>query len=162
MEKAQNDQRTFPTPHVVRGVLFFLLIFWQGGFMFYGLIVVPIGAEITGSDFQQGLITQQVTHYLNLSGGMTLLVALLYLAVLPISRRKKAWATAIWAILLATLIAQVMVHIKMDLFIDLENQKMISRKQFRPWHAGYLCVSTAQWAIALLFGGWLLYRPPTR
>jgi hypothetical protein len=35
---------------VLRRLLLLLaLMFWQGGFMFYGAVVVPVGAEALGS-----------------------------------------------------------------------------------------------------------------
>lgn len=43
---------------------------WQGGFMFYGGVVVPTGAAVLGSEVEQGFITQSVTNYLNLAGGV--------------------------------------------------------------------------------------------
>ena len=37
-----------------RMVLLITLMFWQGGFMFYGAVVVPVGAEVLGSHRAQG------------------------------------------------------------------------------------------------------------
>ena len=51
-----------------RMVLLVSLMFWQGGFMFYGGVVVPVGGRILGSETRQGFITQSVTNYLNLAG----------------------------------------------------------------------------------------------
>ena len=49
-------------------VLLVSLMFWQGGFMFYGGVVVEIGGRLLGSETQQGFITQSATNYLNLAG----------------------------------------------------------------------------------------------
>ena len=38
-----------------RVFLWWLFMFWQGGFLFYGAVVVTIGTEVQGSDFAQGL-----------------------------------------------------------------------------------------------------------
>ena len=50
------------------------LMFWQGGFMFYGGVVVPVGSEVLGSDTDQGWITRKVTDYLNAAGAVALAV----------------------------------------------------------------------------------------
>ena len=46
--------------------------FWQGGFLFYTSVVVPLGQKVLGSDLQQGFLTQQVTDSLNWAGVATL------------------------------------------------------------------------------------------
>ena len=46
---------------VLRRLLLLLtLMFWQGGFMFYGAVVVPVGSEVLASDTGQGFITRSV------------------------------------------------------------------------------------------------------
>src|SRR5262245_34684437 len=49
------------------------LMFWQGGFVFYSAVVVPIGGQIYGP-IEQGFVTRQVTTYLNLSGAVGLVL----------------------------------------------------------------------------------------
>ena len=62
---------------VIRRMLLLVsLMFWQGGFMFYGGVVVPVGARILGSEREQGFITQSVTNYLNLAGAVCLILFL--------------------------------------------------------------------------------------
>ena len=39
------------------------LMFWQGGFLFYAAVVVPVGTRVLGSETEQGFITQSVTNY---------------------------------------------------------------------------------------------------
>lgn len=53
-----------------RLLLLWSLMFWQGGFMFYGGVVVPVSSRILGSDLEQGWITRSVTNYLNVSGAV--------------------------------------------------------------------------------------------
>jgi hypothetical protein len=51
-----------------RVVSLFLIMLWWGGLTFYSAIVVPIGTNVLQSSEQQGLVTQQVTKYLNALG----------------------------------------------------------------------------------------------
>src|SRR5436190_16665061 len=51
------------------------LAFWMGGFTFYALVVIPTGNRLLGS-IQQGLLTQQVTHWMNLIGLLALMLLL--------------------------------------------------------------------------------------
>ena len=49
------------------------LMFWQGGFLFYASIVVPIGQEVLPTPQDQGFITRHVTKSMNVSGAVALL-----------------------------------------------------------------------------------------
>src|ERR671917_504286 len=51
-----------------RSLLLWLLLLWQGGFLFYTAVVVPIGTDVLGSPLVQGLITRRVTDWLKLFG----------------------------------------------------------------------------------------------
>ena len=41
------------------------LMLWQGGFLFYAAVVVPIGTDVLGGSFEQGRITRFVTEQMN-------------------------------------------------------------------------------------------------
>jgi hypothetical protein len=43
-----------------RLILIVALMFWQGGFMFYGSVVITVGAQVLGSEMDQGFVTQAV------------------------------------------------------------------------------------------------------
>jgi hypothetical protein len=51
-----------------RFVVIYAFLLWQGGFVVYGGVVVPIGSDQLGSDLAQGLITQRVSVWLNIFG----------------------------------------------------------------------------------------------
>ena len=65
-----NQLEPNPRCHLWREVLIrswclIWLIGWQGGFAFYSGVVVTLGAEVLGSDLEQGLVTRAVTPWLN-------------------------------------------------------------------------------------------------
>jgi hypothetical protein len=124
------------------------LMFWQGGFTFYAAVVVPIGQATVGPA-EQGSITRQVTHYLNLSG----IVALLALAwdvtagrdASTVRRRGRWVALAVMATALGVL---VWLHGHLDRLLDTDS---LDRAAFRMGHRAYLWVSTLQWAAGIVF-----------
>jgi len=59
---------------ILRFCLILVFAVWQGGFIFYGGVVIPIGTRVLGSDLQQGFVTQSVSHVLNWIGVVCLLV----------------------------------------------------------------------------------------
>jgi hypothetical protein len=126
------------------------LMFWQGGFTFYGAIVVPTGAEVLGGHLEQGFITQRVTNYLNLAGAAALPILAWDLASSSDTvrwRRRLRWA--IWGLLVATLAGQVWLHVRLDLLLDAEQHAILDRAAFRWEHRFYLNVSTVQWVAAI-------------
>jgi len=129
-----------------RFLLCVTLMFWQGGFMFYGAVVVPVGASILGSDLGQGMITRQVTHFLHLAGGVCLLVW--FWDVLCEQRRtRRALVIGLMTLLMLFLVWQ---HPRMDALIDADVWTIRDRPQFRRMHQQYLLASSAQWLFALI------------
>ena len=53
-----------------RFLVFQAFLLWQGGFLFYTAVVVPIGTDVLGSALVQGLITRRVTDWMNLFGAV--------------------------------------------------------------------------------------------
>lgn len=126
--------------------LFWSLMFWQGGFMFYGGVVVPVGSRILGSDQEQGWITRSVTNYLNVAGAVALALwgcDLLAEPGLSLRRRRLRWLS--WWLLVLALGVLVWVHLRLDELLDLEQSIILDRSRFRSLHRRYLAVSTAQW-----------------
>jgi hypothetical protein len=132
---------------VRRFLLLVALLFWQGGFMFYGAVVVPIGSEVLGSHEHQGWITRSVTNYLNL-GGLAALGAWgwdIASADDPVwARRCCRWV--LWNLLVLMLALLAWLHVRLDEFLDLESFRIVNPPSFRAMHAWYLNISTIQWA----------------
>ena len=127
------------------------LMFWQGGFTFYGAVVVPIGSEILGSHQEQGWITRSVTNYLNLAGIVALGVSAWDIAATNDSvawRRRLRWV--LWTVLLLTLGLLAWLHLRLDELLDLDLLRIIDRPHFRNLHNWYLHVSTVQWSGSLV------------
>jgi hypothetical protein len=127
-----------------------VLMFWQGGFTFYAAVVVRVGTEELGP-LGQGLITRQVTNYLNAAGALALLVLawdVIATADSSVRRRFVRFSTALaMAIGLALL---VVLHFPLEAQIDSVNYDIRDRDAFHPLHRLYLWISTAQWCCAIL------------
>lgn len=125
-----------------------VLMFWQGGFTFYAAIVVPRGQEILGPS-QQADVTRQVTNYLNVSGGVGLVILAWELLAQP--RRTKvsgriSWGA--WAGMLLTLLSMVWLHPRLEKLMDAER---FDHDTFHPSHRIYLWLSTLQWFFCLVY-----------
>ena len=114
--------------------------------MFYGGVVVPVGARILESDTQQGFITQAVTNYLNMAGAVCLL---LWMESLWHERRngvtRREWF--FWCIAAASMIVLVLAHVQMDRLLNRELTSVID--PFGRYHKLYIGVSSLQWLACL-------------
>jgi hypothetical protein len=141
---------------LLRRLLFlWLLMFWQGGFFFYSAVVVHIGIALLG-DAEQGLITQQVTNWLNLAGAVALAAWAWDIAAEPSPAwmRRLRWLT--WLVLAVMLAVLAWLHIVMDGHLDPETQRFTDRDGFRVLHRWYLWISTVQWMGSVLLSWWTL------
>jgi hypothetical protein len=134
--------------------LLLLLMFWQGGFTFYAAVVVPIGTEVLGSALHQGMITRQVTHWLNVAAAVALAAWAWDLAAEPAAtavRQRLRWL--LWLLLSTLLAALACLHPRMDALLDADNVRVLDHGVFNNLHRWYLWLGTAQWAgsIALIF-----------
>ncbi len=132
-----------------RMLLLVTLMFWQGGFMFYGGVVVPVGAKVLGSDTRQGFVTQAVTNYLNVAGAVCLIVWLEHLW----HDRRKGVSTAewwIWSLLAVLLVGLATIHIQMDRILVTETTSVSEPNQFHLLHKMYIGTSSLQWLAGLI------------
>src|SRR5580700_10244682 len=97
---------------VRRFLLLVSIAFWQGGFMFYGGVVVPVGAAVLGSEVEQGFITQAVTNYLNGAGAVCVTV---WGIMLWLDAPRSSWlgrtSWALWSGLVVTLGLLIGLHV---------------------------------------------------
>ncbi len=136
-----------------RTLLLWMFMFWQGGFFFYSSVVVKVGTDLNGQ-FAQGLITREVTIWMNLAGLIVLLTWLWDLLAERRTRVKRRWAA--WLVLLLLLGCLAWLHPQLDAFIDTETYRLRDRADFRALHAWYLHASTAQFVTSIAFTVWTL------
>jgi hypothetical protein len=126
--------------------------FWQGGFTFYGAVVIQVAPGVFGSHVPVGFITQRVSNWLNLIGAITLLILLcnLLIARSRISRRLMWGLTASWVIMAILLIAQVYMHPMLDRLLDPRAMEITDYERFDRLHKFYLNFASVQWAAAMV------------
>lgn len=137
---------------VRRLCLLLAMMFWQGGFTFYGAVVVPVGSEVLGSHRAQGFVTRSVTNYLNLAGAVFVMVCLWELVSArerKVVNQRVRWG--LWIVMLVSLGLLAWLHTVMDQYLDIESQKILDKERLRTLHIWYLNISTVQWATSLLF-----------
>jgi hypothetical protein len=122
--------------------------FWLGGFTFYASVVVPVGQRVLGSHLQQGVITQQVTHFLNLSCALALLI-FAWDNVAGSRGRRPRWLT--WLGMLGPLPVLVWLHQRLDRQFDTDNLGLVDPAAFRSDHRWYLWISAVQWGFGLVY-----------
>jgi hypothetical protein len=133
-----------------RFLLLVSIAFWQGGFMFYGGVVVPIGAIVLGSELEQGFITQSVSNYLNLAGGVCLVLWGLGIWFEAGSPRIKRACWALWFLITAALGLLVGLHVQMDPLLDVTNRTISDEGRFLGLHQAYLTTISIQWLLCLI------------
>ena len=127
--------------------------FWQGGFVFYSGVVVPIGSDELG-DTVQGFITRRVTHGLNLGGVCCLGLMLLDWCINLRNCRFSFVLLGLWVVMGVGQAVLIAAHPWMDQLLDPETISISDRKTFRLRHQIYLWTSTVMWATSLV---WVWY-----
>ncbi len=130
-----------------RFLVFQAFLLWQGGFLFYAAVVVPIGTDILGSPLLQGQVTQRVTDWLNGFGAIwVLLFAWDIVATRDPARRRCVSRWVGWMGCVALLAGLVLLHREMDAILESYDEPVYGT--FRRFHIAYLWFSTFHWLIA--------------
>ena len=130
---------------------------WFGGFFFYVSFVVPIGNEVLGSSFEQGMITRRATVPLNwlgvLSAVLMIVDSILSWRIRGVWNRRVQLACPI--IMLAMLASLFILHPQIDAFADrVLGEIKGDYDQFYWLHRLYLWASTVQWIAEWI---WLIF-----
>jgi hypothetical protein len=123
-----------------RTLVFLLVLFWQGGFTFYALVVIPTGARVLGGHAIQATVTRALVPWLHAAGGAALLVMLWD----ALAGHRTRLRLALLGCLLVTLAAQVTLAVILDQVMD---SPAHARGNFYSWHRAYLLVSGVQWLL---------------
>jgi hypothetical protein len=124
-------------------VLVSMLGFWLGGLTFYAAIVVPIANRILGSG-EQGLVTQEVTNWLNVIGVGVLVIVLAnaWLARTP-------GLLIAWLILAISQVALFVIHRQLDALLASTIAEIPGSHEFHQIHERYLIAVTVQWVAGM-------------
>ncbi len=129
-----------------------VLMIWQGGFVFYAGIVVPVAMSVLRPPSQQSFVTLVVTRYLNFIG----LVALTVLALDLVWTRDQGvrcrsirWL--LWALMGVAQAALFWIHPRLSDYMDPVGQVITNRDALYPLHRAYLSISAGQWLCATVF-----------
>jgi hypothetical protein len=128
-----------------RFVVIYAFLLWQGGFVVYGGVVVPIGSDQLGSDLAQGLITQRVSVWLNIFG----VVWCLALGWDCLALKEDSWRGGMVVLCAGLLLALFPIHTMMTNLIDFDAESIADRRTFRRCHQVYLSISTLHWLLAM-------------
>ena len=139
-------------------LVWFALLWWQGGFMFYSAIVVHIATDVLGSAFEQGKITARVMLWLNGLGTLFLFIMLADLLLWRWvgGRVRGQWAT--FAVIAVCQIALWKLREDMVDVVDLSADTIRDRKAFHEMHEWYMRLTTCQWVSSLVYMVWLIAR----
>lgn len=136
-----------------RFVVFLVLGFAFGGFLFYAGVVVPIGTSELGPT-TQGFVTRHVTKVMNIAN----LVAVLLVGIDWFVERRtrnglqnRLLAVCACGILLLTLI-QLWLHPQLESQLDPEEIAVLNPEAFYGRHRIYLWMSTFIWLFSLPIG----------
>jgi hypothetical protein len=136
-------------PVVVRYLAMVSFAFWQGGFVFYAGVVVPLGTAMWG-DRTQGFLTRQVTPWMNVAGlvacGVFLLDSLLW-------RRFRRLRLGLALVLGAGVLYLIWLHPHLNTLMVPETETILDRRAFRMLHKIYLWLCTVLWMVSLVWLG---------
>lgn len=132
-----------------RTIVLVALMFWLGGFMFYGAVVVPIIRVRLEGNPERSMITQRVTGWMNLAGTLAVLAMFVDAYASPVKRNWPRWIA--WVGMALPL--PILVWLHSELSEQMADPLFYSREMtpFFRWHRGYLLLNTLQWLAGMFF-----------
>lgn len=140
--------------HLLRFLTLCAFAFWQGGFVFYSGVVVPLGSDMWG-DRTQGFLTRMVAPWMNVAGGVALAIWILDGIFNPPWRKTRIFLAISMGIGVAVL---VWLYPQMNTHLDPVTEFVEDPKGFKRLHRVYLWLCTVIWMVSLLWL-WLLTSP---
>lgn len=128
------------------------LMFWQGGFVFYAGVVVPVARRFVKPMTMQTLVTREVTEWLNVAGVVALLLLAWDAIVCPAAsrgRNRVRWLT--WLGMVALLGLLFWLHVRLDDVVDPSTGEVLEYAAMRWMHRSYLWACTIQWGLAVVW-----------
>jgi hypothetical protein len=122
---------------------------WFGGFTFYSTVVIATAQEVLHSHIRAGLITQQVTNWLNLISAVPLALGAWNGWNLRKSEHQRLvrMLVAALAVMVASQAALFALHPLLD--AKIVGREVVDAGAFFKLHRIYLVVSTGQWLATL-------------
>jgi hypothetical protein len=121
------------------------LLYWQGGFLFYAAVVIPIGLVVLKDEkYRQTSMTDEVAFRCQVGGAVALAILLWEwsAAVDPTHRRLRGLA---WAVLSLTLAALFVLHARLHQLRPANAEAVVADPAaFRLIHGLYIGVGAAQ------------------
>jgi hypothetical protein len=131
------------------------LIVWQGGFIFYAAVVVPLSTSVLGSSLRQGVITRRVTETMNVCGVFALALMAWELGTSRDPRIiRHRTRVALFVLMGVAAVMLFRLHGSLGALFDdsdFTDPTIIDRRAFRPLHRIYLWTSTVQWGCAVVY-----------
>ena len=126
------------------------LLLWQGGFLFYATVVVPVGSRLLGS-WVQGTVTRHVTDWMNAIGACALVVlAWDQWATADASCRRLRWL--LWSVMAVGLVGLAVVHSIIAAHLDSSAADFeAAHARFYELHRVYLFIAGVQWLAGLAY-----------
>lgn len=137
----------------VRRFLFVAAVaFWLGGFTFYAGVVIHVGSRVLGSELQQGLVTREVSRWINVAAAVALPLLLWNLLATWRDRGRlgRVVLASTWAAMAAIQVELFALHPMLDRLLATPAWRNDPNGRFESLHFLYLMSSTAQWAAGVL------------
>jgi hypothetical protein len=151
------------TTLIRRILVLVVLFFWQGGFVFYASVVIPIGTEVFDRHYrpdesaasgrrQQGRITRSVARWLNISGTVALFPVGWDAAACSDPRRLRKFGRAVLVIMTAILLGVLFgMYTQLDARFNRQTLALDDEALFLRQHRIYLWLASVQWGCCVAF-----------